>query len=334
VRDIQSELQNVGLKILPPDILKSSEDFVMAENGFRMGLSAVKGLSGAALEKIKSFKAVVDSRFTLYLSLQNSKIPLNVITSLFLAGAFDSVKGDISRNALLMHYEIWNELTPRELPIINNLGPKFNYDIIEILKRASTDLKDEKGRPIIKESRLNTLRTKTKPYILKYKHNEKFSDLSAYIAENHYLGFSYSHSLKSIYSKHIHDLTDLKQLSSAPAGDYKVVAQLVESEERVSKTSKKTYVKYDIKDDVGSLSCLSFSLDSREAMIQNNGRMIKSGDIAVWHLTKKCKDQSGQSGSGQSDSIHFVQDIVIQDVPTVLKVSEIRKEMEKESEKT
>jgi hypothetical protein len=120
-------------------------------------------------------------------------------------------------------------------------------------------------------------------------------------------------------------LTDLKQLSSAPAGDYKVVAQLVESEERVSKASKKTYVKYDIKDDVGSLSCLSFSLDSREAMMKNNGRVIKPNDIAVWHITKKCKDQPGQS-----NSIHFVQDIVIQDVPTVLKVSEIRKELEKE----
>lgn len=320
VRDIQNELQKTDLVILPPDILLSQEDFTAEKTGLRMGLSSVKGLSGAALEKIKSFRATVDSRFSLYLSLQNSKIPLNVITSLFLAGAFDSVKGEISRNALLMHYEIWNELTPRELPIINNLGPRFNFDLIEILKRASTDLKDEKGKPVIKESRLNTLRTKTKPYILKFKYNEKFSQLTTYLAENYYLGFSYSHTLKSIYSPHINNLLSLKELRAAPdrRDPYVTVVQIGEVERRVSK-NKKDYVKYTLKDDSDSLTVMDFQVDQR------GGTVYREDVIAVFHIAKK-KTESG-------DFLYFVNDIVEQEVPTVLKTSVVRKELEEKQNK-
>jgi DNA polymerase-3 subunit alpha len=324
---IQKELQYFGIKLLPPDIIKSEFDYTIEDGNIRTGLSSLRNLSGANLDKLRSFKATATNKFELFMSCQNAKLPLGVISSLILSGAFDSFVKD-SRNRLLFEYEVWNELTPREIPIINSLGPKFNYDLTAIIRACAEEIKNEKGVPLIKESRRETLRKKCQPFVLKFKANSRFEELTAYIAENHYLGFSYSHSLKSIYSKHIHDLTDLKQLSLAPAGDYKVVAQLVESEERVSKTSKKTYVKYDIKDDVESLSCLSFSLDSREAMIQNNGRMIKPNDIAVWHVTKKCK--GGDGAGNHTNSIHFVQDIVIQDVPTVLKVSEIRKELEKE----
>jgi DNA polymerase-3 subunit alpha len=327
---IQKELQHFGIKLLPPDIIKSEFDYTIEDGNIRTGISSLRNLSDANLEKLKSFKATATNKFELFMSCQNAKLPLGVISSLILSGAFDGFVKD-SRNRLLFEYEIWNELTPREIPIINGLGPKYNYDLPAIIRACAEELKNEKGAPLIKESRRETLRKNCQGFVLKFKANSRFEELTAYIAENHYLGFSYSHSLKSIYSKHIHDLYDLKELAAAPAGDYKVVAQLVELEERVSKASKKTYVKYNIKDDVGSVSVLSFSLDSREAMVKNNGRMIKSGDIAVWHVTKKCK---GDDGVGNhTDSIHFVQDIVIQDVPTVLKVSEIRKELEKEEGK-
>jgi hypothetical protein len=102
-----------------------------------------------------------------------------------------------------------------------------------------------------------------------------------------------------------------------------VVGQVLEREEKVSK-NKKPYTKFVIKDDTGSIVGMSFSLKSQEAMLQVNGRELKEGDICVWHLNKKVNE---------ADSIIFVEDAVLQDVPTVLKTSTVRKEMEESENK-
>jgi DNA polymerase III alpha subunit len=316
---IQKELEIFGIKLLPPDIIKSEYDYTMENGGIRTGLSSVRNLSDANLERLKSFRATVTNKFDLFLSIQNAKLPLGVVSSLILSGGFDSVSNS-GRNKTLLDFEIWNELTPRELPIINNLGSRFNFDLIEILKRASTDLKDEKGKPLIKESRLNTLRTKTKPYILKFKYNERFSDLTTYLAENHYLGFSYSHTLKGIYSKHINNLLSLKELRTAPdrKENYISVVQIGEVEKRTSR-NKKEYVRYTLKDDSDSLTVMDFQLDNR------GGKKFSEDMICVFHVSKK-KTETG-------DFLYFVSDIVEQEVPTVLKTSVVRKELEDKQSK-
>jgi len=311
IRDIEGELKELGLKVLPPDILKSSEDFTMESEGPRMGLSAIKGLSDAALQKLKSFRVTVDSKFSLFQSLQDSKIPLNVISSLFLSGSFDSLKGTSSRNRLLLEYEVWNELTPREIPILRNLGQQFNYDLITIIKECSTNLKNEKGKLLINEKRILTLRKNTNGFFEKYKRNSQFEELTQYLAENHYLGFSYSFTLKSIYDKRIQGLLDLKAFKPLPEGDYKAVVQIVDMEKRTSK-AKNNYVKFILKDDTYSVHAMLF----RPEMIEDN-KEIKKDAIAIAHLTKKIKDGG--------DPIYFVKSIVPQEVPTVLKVSQLEK---------
>lgn len=310
---IQKELNQFGIKLLSPDILKSEFDYTIDGENIRMGLSGIRNLSDAALEKLKSFKVTVTNKFDLFLSVQNSKLPLGVISSLILSGAFDSCSNGVSRNKLLLEYEIWNELTTKELPIVNSLGARYNYDLMAIIKACVEELKNEKGKELIKPSRRETLRRNCEPFILKYKRNIKFESLTAYLAENYYLGFSYSHTLKSIYSPHINNLQDLKTLKSAPQGDYICVAQIVEIEQRTSK-AKKSYIKYTIKDDTDTLTPMLFQLDKLEGM----GKLVKD-DVCVFHLSKKVKE---------SDSIFFVGDIVQQEVPTILKVSTIRKELE------
>lgn len=314
ISKFQGELDTFGIKLLQPDIILSDDDFTIEGNDIRLGKKSVKGLSGSALEKLSSLKASVTSPFDLFMSFQNSKIPLNVVSSLVLSGCVDSqLKDNKSRNKFLLEYEIWNELTTKELPIINSLGTRYNYDLMAIIKACVEELKNEKGKELIKPSRRETLRRNCEPFILKYKRNIKFESLTAYLAENYYLGFSYSHTLKSIYSPHINNLQDLKTLKSAPQGDYICVAQIVEIEQRTSK-AKKSYIKYTIKDDTDTLTPMLFQLDKLEGM----GKLVKD-DVCVFHLSKKVKE---------SDSIFFVGDIVQQEVPTILKVSTIRKELE------
>jgi DNA polymerase III alpha subunit len=322
---IQKELGHFGIKLLSPDILKGEFDYKIEGNDIRIGLSGLKNLSDKNLSKftpetLRAFKNTVKNKFDLFLSINNAHLPLGVTTSLILSGAFDSIS-NTSRNRLVLEFEIWGELTPRELPIINSLGPKYNYDLPLIIKLASTELKNEKGKLHISEKRILTLRRDTADFFAKFHRNEKFSALTIYLAENYYLGFSYSHSLKSIYSKHINNLHDLKSLKalppSAPRESYLSVVQIGEVEKRVSK-NKKDYVKYTLKDDTDSLTVMDFQLDQRD------GKTYKEGVIAVFHLTKKKLDSG--------DILYFVSDIIEQEVPTVLKVSTIRKELEEKNE--
>jgi len=323
ISNFQGELETFGIKLLPPDIILSDDDFTIEGQNIRMGKKSVKGLSDAALTKLHSLKSTVTSPFELFMSFANAKIPLNVVSSLILSGCVDSqlTKGK-SRNRLLLEFEIWGELTPRELPIINSLGARFNYDLPLILKECSTNLKNEKGKLYISEKRIITLRRDTSAFFLKLQRNERFPELTVYLAENYYLGFSYSHSLKSIYSKHIHNLHDLKSLKTLPESPkfeaYLCVVQIGEVEKRVSK-NKKDYVKYTLKDDTDSLTVMDFQVDSRE------GKVFKEGMVCVFHVSKK-KTESG-------DFLYFVNNIVEQEVPTVLKVSTIRKELEDAAQK-
>lgn len=315
---IQNELNDFGIKLLMPDIIKSQEDYVIEGDNIRMGLSGIKGLSSAALEKIKTFKATVTNKFDLFLSLQTNKIPVNVLSSLILSGCFDSIRGNTTRNKLLFEYEVFNELTTREVKFVKEIGKDYNYEILPIIKDATETLKDEKGKPLIKESRRDTLRRNTAAFFEKFKRNSKFEELTCYIAENHYLGFCYSHTLKSIYAPHVDGLYDVKTLKTLPSGDYRVAVQVISYEDKVSK-AKNPYVKYFAKDDTDLLVCMSFNLASRTATDKNNGRPIKEADIAIIHLTKKAKD---------NDAIYFVEDIVLQEVPTILQASKVKKEME------
>ena len=162
-----------------------------------------------------------------------------------------------------------------------------------------------------------TLRRDTEASFAKFKYNERFSDLTTYLAENYYLGFSYSHTLKGIYSKHINNLLSLKELRNAPESpqheSYISIVQIDEVESRTSK-NKKDYIKYTLKDDTDSLTAMDFQLDQR------GGKSYKKGVIAVFHISKK-KVEDG-------NFLYFVNDIVEQEVPTVLKTSVVRKELE------
>jgi DNA polymerase-3 subunit alpha len=308
---IQKELKFFNIKLLPPDILKSEFDYTIENGDIRTGISAMRNLSKANLEKLKSFKATITNKFDLFLSLQDAHLSVSVISSLVLSGAFDNLNSGSSRNRLLLEYEVWNELTPREIPIIHGLGSQFNYDLITIIKECSTNLKNEKGKLLINEKRIITLRKNTGDFFEKYKRNSQFEELTQYLAENYYLGFSYSHSLKSIYEKRVQGLVDLKSLKPFPEGEYKAVCQIVEMEKRTSK-AKNDYVKFFLKDDTGIIHAMLF----RPEIIEGN-QEIEEDAIVIAHLTKKWK----QGG----DPVYFIKNIVPQEVPTILKVSQLEK---------
>jgi len=91
------ECKRMGIEVFPPDVNESYADFVVAGNGIRFGLGAIKNVGRGAIEsivqarkEIKGFKTIYDFCAHVNLRLVNKK----VIESLIQAGAMDSLEGN------------------------------------------------------------------------------------------------------------------------------------------------------------------------------------------------------------------------------------------------
>ncbi len=319
VSRIKKEMDDRGIKLLPPSLSKSKDDHTIDDGAIRIGLSNIKGVAGKAMDKIHLFQSAVENKFSLFSGIVEAGIPINIANALIMTGCFDDLNKGSTRNKLIAQLELYKLLTPKEKPIIHSLGEKYNYNLEATIKACVEELQGTNGKPLIKESRRETIRKNYKPFWEKYLRNSKLEALTHWIAENEFVGFAYSADLKSIYAKHINNLWDLRSLRNAPPRkeSYMAVVQIGEVEARTSK-AKNNYMRYELKDDTDSLTVMDFQLDQRD------GKSYKEGSIAVFHITKK---------KTETDAIYFVNNIVGQEVPTVLKVSTIRKELEEKEGK-
>ena len=88
-----NECKEMGLKILPPDINESEQEFKVTGNSIRFGLEAVKGVGSSAIE------AILDTRnsqkFTSFFEfcsrVESRKVNKKVMENLIKAGALDSM---------------------------------------------------------------------------------------------------------------------------------------------------------------------------------------------------------------------------------------------------
>lgn len=312
---IQSELPFFNIQLLPPDILKSTEDYSLEGRNIRMGINAIKGLAGAALPKVKSFKAAVNNKFDLFVNLQSAKIPVNVAASLILSGCFDSIRGEVSRNKLLLEFELWKELTDKELINCYAFGSKYNYDLMTIVKEMSSNLHNEKGKPYIKDSRLTTLKKDYDPAKQKYLRNSAFEELCAYIMETEYLGFSYSYTLKNIYSKWVKDLSTISEVNNTDSNQkVRFVAIIKELKKKVSK-KKVPYIALELRDERASIKAMIFKEDRIEASKEFNKKDLEEDDIIIVNGLKK-------------DDVVFIDSVSIQDNPIIIKKSDLKNEKE------
>ena len=65
ISTISQEMKHFGIKLLPPDLAKSQEDFEIEGNNIRYGLSAIKGISKKVIEKMINFRGTYNSKIDL-----------------------------------------------------------------------------------------------------------------------------------------------------------------------------------------------------------------------------------------------------------------------------
>ncbi len=311
---IQSEMRDMGLKLLPPNIVKSEVDYAIKDGAILTGLSAIKGVAGKGLLKLEQYNRKNSNIFQIFEHFEQAKLSLAIITPLILSGCLDS-DSKTERSKLLLYYELYSLLTPKERILVQKIGNDYQFDLVSLINAANATLKDEKGKPYIKDSRKETIKRDFTPYWEKYKRNQQFSELSDWIFEQTYIGYSFSSTLKQIYSKTISNLKDTKEISSLKENSKVVTVGIIrELEKRVSKKGT-PYIKVTLADDLGSVNTMMFHEDKITAMDSQNGGSLKENDIVVAHMIKK------EGGS------YFCDNFVRQTCPVVLKKSTIEKEI-------
>jgi DNA polymerase-3 subunit alpha len=315
ISKIQAEMKIMDIKLLSPSLYKSSEGYSLeGKNGIRMGVGSIKGVSDKGLEKLRNFNREHTNKFALFESFCEAKLSMSIIAPLILAGCLDDEIS--SRSKILLDFELFKILTPKEKPQVFALGEKFTYDIFKIVKAMSEELKDEKGKPLIKPSRFETIKRNIAPYTAKYKENVKNEELSNIVFEQELLGFNYSNTLHGVFSKRVNNLIQLAEGQKMPEkARFRTICFVDEVEKRKARTGRQAeYLVLTCRDESSKMRGYIWGVENMEAVKKQNGRDVAKGDLIIAEVSRK-HEADGWLGS-----------VIIQDCPTVMKVSQLKKE--------
>jgi DNA polymerase-3 subunit alpha len=286
ISKIQKELRHFGIKLLGPHILKSETDFSIQTNDIRFGLSSIKGISEKTMDKLKNFKSDQSNKFEVFEAAKEVGISIGVLSALIQAGALDGFSS--SRSRVVLEAQLWNVLTDKEKVLSMQYGPEQDYDLLKTVKKLS-ESKNENGKLLIKESRLETIKKKYDPYLKIYQQNNKSESFANWFYENKLLGYSYDKSLNEIFKSKMPNLITTAQISEAPNNQMLyVVGRVLESSEWISKNEKKTRTfKMILSDEFGSIPVLTFNdkIDLNKSL--NSDTLPKEEDVVIVKGVKK-----------------------------------------------
>lgn len=328
------ECPKLGINVLGPDVTKSGEDFEIDGDGnIRFGLGHIRGISETTVSKLVALKKQFSTRFEIFEAARAAKVPINILTSLIYSGCLDT-KG-ATRSMVALNAQLYNLLTDREKPLIHKLAAEHSEDLIAILKDLP-NRKDEKGKPLIRETRLATLRRDYQPYWLQYRHNSGNEELCSHLMERALLGFSYSGTLHGIYSKKVVGLTSITELLrlrekrvaetaaaalAAPEGEsapraprsepFKIVAFITEAKKHISKAKGEPYLKVTLSDGGGEVKCMLYGSQKLEACTGFNGVIPKEDDLVI-----------AMGGFSRDGTMLFLDSLIVQANPVALKASD------------
>jgi DNA polymerase III alpha subunit len=317
VADIVKELPYFQIKLLPPSLTKSTEDFSIEGDNLRFGLKNIKGISEKSIAHLQSFIDKEKSNlFQVFEAASQSKLNVSIVSSLIELGCLEDVSPyDRQKTVLLL--KIWKELTPREKSYCLENGEKYNFDLIVMLKEYLS-WTGANGKLLGKESRLETIRKKSAPFIQIYRENIKNPMVSQYLFEKKLLGYCPSTTLSDLFREY----DDLTKINAVKTEKYenelvKVMAEVVEVKTGVSKKNKNKYAKITVSDETGSMNAMIFS-EKWENYLAEFGEP-KEGQI-IYIRGKK---------SGGEDPIIFTDHMSVQFLRVYERISDL-KGLEKE----
>jgi DNA polymerase III alpha subunit len=275
IGQIEMELRERGIQLLQPNLIKSDLDFTIEGKGIRFGLGSIKGIAGKNIEKLIQFRKPYSNKFELLEAARQAKIPSNILGALIMSGCLDEIVAN--RPKVLAEAAMWWILSAKEKQLCLSLGAEYNFDLFALFKFLKTANNGE-GKPYIKPSRLETIRKHFEPHQNLYLENKKVAELTAYVFEKSLLGYSYSTTLKNVYSKACKELISIGDIKYLEEKDSVIViGEVIESKTGKSQKGSR-YWKGEITDETGTFGVMIFN-DKMQDSFEINGCHPKEGDI-------------------------------------------------------
>lgn len=310
ISKIQKEMGAFGIKLLRPHIIKSEMDFSIEGQDIRFGLLSVKGISDKSIEKLNSFRNKYSNKFEIFQAAEEADLNIGVLSSLIQAGALIGFKQ--SRSKVVLEAQLWNILSVKEKKFCISFAEKFDYDLIKIIKHLNT-FTDEKGKVIIKGTRLDTIKKRYEPYLKIYNQNSKSESFANWYYEKRLLGYSYEKSLREIFQEKRQDLSSLNEILDLPVNSkVAFIGEVQEVYSGIAKNEKKTkFLKIKMSDETSVINVLMFNDNIENNKTLNNKRNYEENNIVIVKGVKK------------EDCI-FANLAAIQDHEIYMKLSEVK----------
>lgn len=287
INKVQSELASFRITLLGPDILKSDIKFQI-ENGncIRYALDSIRNISDKTIDKLKDFRHEYENKFQIMLAAKEAGLNIGALSSITQSGCLDSYLSGTTRSRMVMEINVFNLLTSREKKKVVEFAPQFNYDLFNTIKHIKT-IKNEKGKPFFKDSRLNTIRERLKKYKDIYDKNSKNEKLANYFYELNNLGFTYSDTLSNILRDYYPDLMDISKAKNLLEDEKVIICGNINTVKYWKSKEKKTNCcKVNISDGTDSIDVMCFN-DKIEEMELSNGGKFEEGWLVCVEGRKK-----------------------------------------------
>jgi DNA polymerase-3 subunit alpha len=291
IAKIHKEMQHIDIKLLPPSLAISSMDFTVEGNDIRFGLAAIKGIAGKTIEKLNDFKKEHANKFEMFESSKKAGLNIGALSALIQAGTMDKFQN--TRTLLVYEAQLWNKLKTKEKQMAMTMGPKYHFQLANIVRALNTDIKDEKSKPIIKDSRLATIKKHTVKYRAIHDQNKICERFANWWYEKHLLGYVTSTRLIDIFIEKQPSLKPIDVVAKYADGRNCDFVGFVEEDPTmgISRTARKSkYAKYMIGDESGMIKVMIFNDSLEECKENNGGTLPKEGSIVIVKGIRKGDD--------------------------------------------
>jgi len=290
IAKIHKEMAHFNLKLLPPSLTKSSIDFTVEDKNIRFGLSSIKGISGKTIEKLNNFKREHANKFEVFESAKEAGLSVGVLGALIQAGTLETFGP--KRSLMVYEAQIWNVLKDKEKKAAMILGPKMGFKLPVIIKEIVASVKDEKGKPLIKESRFGTIKKHSEKYRKIYEQNSTSQDFANWWYEKKLMGYVSNITLREIFLHKMSSLIYVEDVQNRGDNSHVDFIGYIDDNPILgtSRTAKKSrYAKYSISDETGTMKVMIFN-DSLEQCKNLNDGLPKEGDIVIVKGVRKGDD--------------------------------------------
>ncbi len=323
ISKIHQEFPNFGIKLLRPHIIKSELDFKIEDGDIRFGLLSIKGISIKSIEKLTKFRNSYSTKLGIFKGAEEASLPMGILCALIQAGTLDTFGQ--KRTRLVLEAQLWNILTDKEKKQATIIAEEHDNDLIKIVK-ALSEKKDEKGKPIIKESRLGTLRKKFEGYQGIYNQNRVNEPFTNWYYERKLMGYSPELMLKNIFIDKNKDLLTTREIMDGDDNDRIALVGFVKEAMSGVSRKKTKYYKMIVGDETGSMTVFLFDTEKSNKIdkcrLDNNGKLPKEDNIVVIRGVRK------------GDAI-FADEVIIESQKIYTKLGDLKnKDEEEEKELT